>query len=489
MNEETIYTSTRISELNSDSYPYSFKTTNTYEKYISAYSDITDPGDILEDTSESLAGRVYDIRFAGKKLCFLTTYSCGKSLQYIINKNLFIDKDNYDQLIRKSLHRGDIVGARGHVGRSKRGELSLFVQELSILTPCLKLMPKTCFGIQDPNLRATKRYLDLIANPQNINVYVTRSKVYSEIRRYLERYDFIEVNTPVLTSIAGGASAKPFVTYHNDLDKDMYMRVAPELLLKKLVVGGIERVYEIGPQFRNESIDRTHNPEFYSLEFYMAFADVHTMMDMCEKLLRNVVIGVHNKLCISYDNTQIDFNNFTKLDIMDELQKNNIIIPSTIESEITHTYLNNKCYELGIECSEPRTSARLLDKLIGHFIEPKCINPTFLCNHPLIMSPLAKNHRDDKELTERFELFINGMEICNAYTELNDPIKQGLRFKEQLQLRQLGDEEAHVIDESFIDALEYGLPPTGGCGIGLDRLIMLLCDKHNICDVLTFPTN
>jgi len=304
--------------------------------------------------------------------------------------------------------------------------------------------------------------------------------------------DFIEVHTPILSNTAGGANAKPFITHHNDLDQNMFLRIAPELYLKRLVVGGLPRVYEIGPQFRNESIDLTHNPEFYSLEFYMAFADYYDLIEICENLLKSLIYNIIGNNKFTFDSREIDCSTpFNKIDIIEYLEKNIGEIPYDVKkdysSELARNYFDNICIKHSIECVNPRTTSRLIDKLIGHYIEPQCINPTFVMNHPCVMSPLAKPHRDNPQLTERFELFINGMEIANAYTELNDPVIQRKRFMEQVEFKRSGDSEAQDIDEDFIEALEYGLPPTGGFGLGIERLVMLLTGKNNIKDVTTFP--
>jgi lysyl-tRNA synthetase class 2 len=392
------------------------------------------------------------------------------------------------------IHRGDIVGVRGFAGKSLKGELSIYALELKLLTPCLRFLPKLAFGLTDPEIRARKRYFDLIANHDVREVFITKSKIFGQIRKYLDDRGFIEVHTPILSLNAGGASAKPFVTHHNDLDQSMFLRIAPELYLKQLVVGGLNRVYELGPQFRNESIDPSHNPEFSSLEFYMAYADYNDLFTMCEELFATIVSAIHGTLKVKYkplnrDEITIDFTPpYRRLDMIPELERRTgTAFPKDLSSDSTREFLDDLCTTLHVECGAPRTTARLIDKLVSHFIEPDCQNPTFIMNQPLVMSPLAKQHRDFPQLTERFELFIAGMELANAYTELNDPQIQRLRFEEQAKAKNLGDDEAQTIDEPFLDSLEYGLPPTGGFGLGIERLDMLMTNRNTIRDVITFP--
>lgn len=472
-------------------YPHKFNIDTTFDTYVETYRDIEN-GTRYKHLIHSLAGRVREKRCSGKQLIFYNVESDNHSLQFLLDKKEYDDKDNFE-LINSIIHRGDIIGVTGFVGKSLRGELSIYPTKMTLLTPCLKYIPKVIHGLKDPEIRAKKRYLDLIANPQNRNVIVISGIVCKEIRKYLNKLNFIEVYTRVLSPEVGGANAKPFITFHNDLKQNMYLRIAPELYLKKLVIGGLNRVYEIGQQFRNESIDKTHNPEFLSLEFYMAYADYYDLMKMCEEMFKRIVLSTCGKLVIDYTNSQgeditIDFSPpYPRIDVVTELAKNGIDLTGDLFGQETQEYLNNICTNKGIECSEPRTTARLLDKLIGEYIEPKCINPTFVINHPLIMSPLAKQHREYPHLSERFELFVCGMELANAYTELNNPDIQRKMFMEQQKARSMGDEEAQLVDEEFLDALEYGLPPTGGFGCGIQRLIMFLTNRNTIRDVIAFP--
>lgn len=485
-------------------YPHTFRPTLTFQEYASKFEHIEHSTEYL-DTVESIAGRVMLIRDSSKKLKFFTLQDHQTNLQLIMNFKYYrtnesiSDEDRLLDFVKNagSISRGDIIGITGIAYRTKQGELSIVATSLQILSPCLHLLPMSHFGIKDQELQQRCRYLQFIVNPSDKQSFLMRTKVIKFLRRYLDDKDFLEVQTPILTAQAGGASARPFETYHNDLHMNMVMRIAPELYLKQLIVGGLHRrVYEIGPQFRNESIDQSHNPEFYSLEYYMSYADYTDMMEMAEEIFSGMALTFCQNLkvqCAQFktgEPVEIDFTPpYRRIDFVSEIEKlAGVSLPEDFSTNEANIFLSELCTKFDIECRHPRTTARLLDKLAGHFIEPQCINPTFVTNHPLIMSPLAKWHRSNPNLTERFEMFIMGYEFCNSYTELNDPLIQRATFENQMKDKVSGDVEAQPIDETFVNALEFGLPPTGGFGLGVDRTAMLFGNVTKIQDVILFPT-
>lgn len=451
----------------------------------------------------SIAGRIHAKRESGSKLKFYVLHGDGVEVQVMSQLQDYADAEAYEN-DHDLIKRGDIVGVEGYVGRTQpkkggEGEISVFVKRIELLTPCLHMLPADHFGFKDQETRYRKRYLDLIMNKDSRKRFITRSKIIKYIRKFLDNRDFIEVETPMMNVIAGGATAKPFVTHHNDLDMDMFMRIAPELFLKELVVGGMDRVYEIGRQFRNEGIDMTHNPEFTTCEFYQAYADVYDLMDMTELLFSEMVKEINGSYVIKYhpdpNNPEKEMElNFARpwkrINMIEELEKRfNVTFPAgdQLHTKETGEFLQKVLKDNNLECPPPITNARMLDKLVGE-LEDTCINPTFIFGHPQMMSPLAKYSRDQPGLCERFEVFVATKEICNAYTELNDPFDQRARFEEQARQKDQGDDEAQLIDETFCNALEYGLPPTGGWGCGIDRLAMFLTDSNTIREVLLFPT-
>ncbi|KAI3923072.1 hypothetical protein MKW98_022519 [Papaver atlanticum] len=449
----------------------------------------------------SLGGMIMQKRTSSSKLLFYDLHDEGLKVQLIVDaRHSDMDEAAFTRF-HSGVKRGDIVGVTGFPGKSKRGELSVFPESFLVLSPCLCMMPRNKAGpggdnsniakktdpwvpgsarnpesytLKDQETRYRQRYLDLMLNAEVRQIFRTRSKVVKYIRKFLDDRDFEEVETPMMSMIAGGAAARPFVTHHNEHNKNLFMRVAPELHLKKLVVGGFNRVYEIGKQFRNEGIDLTHNPEFTTCEFYMAYADYDDLMKITEKMLSGMVKELTGGYKIKYhangmdkDPIEIGFTPpFRKIEMIGELEKMaGIEIPKDLSSDATNKYLLDACIKFNVKCPPPQTTSRLSDKLVGHFLEETCVNPTFITDHPEIMSPLAKSHRSKQGLTERFELFINKHELCNAYTELNDPVVQRVRFGEQLKDRESGDDEAMAFDEDFCKALDYGLPPTAGWGL------------------------
>tara|TARA_B110000503_G_scaffold70431_1_gene109582 strand:+ start:4561 stop:6270 length:1710 start_codon:yes stop_codon:yes gene_type:complete len=441
----------------------------------------------------SFAGRMMRRRIMGKA-SFAELQDEQGSIQAYFNRDELCpgeDKAMYLEVFKKLLDLGDIIGVKGYVFRTQTGELSIHVKELTVLSKSLNPLPmpkevdgKIYDAFTDPEQRYRKRYVDLIVNPQVRETFIKRTKAVASMRNFLTNKGYMEVETPILQAIPGGAAARPFITHHNALDIPLYLRIANELYLKRLIVGGFEGVYEFAKDFRNEGMDRTHNPEFTQMELYVAYKDYMWMMDMTEQMLRQIAEDVNGTSAVVFGEHTIDFGkDFDRLTIFGAIEKyTGIDVSQMSEDELRKTAI-----ELGADVDENMGSGKLIDEIFGEKVEHLLIQPTFIMDYPISMSPLTKVHRNNPELTERFELIVNGKEIANCYSELNDPIDQRERFEEQVKLMARGDDEAMFIDEDFLTALEYGMPPTAGIGIGIDRLVMLLTNNVSIQEVLFFP--
>ena len=455
------------------------KPTTTIEEIKKAY-DFDPKGEEV-----SLAGRLVAWRPMGKAIFGHIQDLLGKIQIYIKRDN--VGKENF-KLIKEFIDLGDIVGIKGNLFRTQTGELTVEVKEFKLLSKCLHPLPEKWHGIKDVEVRYRQRYLDLIANPNARKIFLMRSKLLAEIRKFMTEKGFLEVETPILQPIASGANAKPFITHHNYLDMDLYLRIAPELYLKRLIVGGYPKVFEIGKNFRNEGVDTTHNPEFTMMEFYAAYWDYKDLIKFTERLfeyLINTVLGGKSK--VTFEGMEIDLKPPFRVVKYFDLLKEGTGKDKDFFLKAEKEELVKLARELEVKNPEALTRAKLIDKIFEKVAEPKLVQPTFVIDFPKILSPLAKTHREDPDLVERFELIIGKMEVANAYTELNDPKEQEERFLDQLKEKQAGDDEAMEMDKDFIRALEYGLPPTGGEGIGIDRLAMLFAGVNSIREVILFP--
>lgn len=479
-----------IKSLGIDPYPASeFKVTAYAQDILSSFKEEE------EDSKKivSMAGRIMSRRIMGKASFVELEDSTGRIQLYITRDDLCPgeDKTLYATLFKKCTDIGDFIGIEGFVFRTQMGEISIHVQSLKLLSKALRPLPivkmkegKVFDGFTDPEQRYRHRYVDLVVNPQVKKTFMARSRIISAMRKIFDEAGYLEVETPILQPIPGGASARPFITHHNTLDIPLYLRIADELYLKRLIVGGFEGVYEFGKNFRNEGMDRTHNPEYTCVELYVSYKDYHWMMSFMEQTLEKVCIEVLGTTKVVVEGREIDFKApYPRVPILDAIKEHTGIDVSEMNEE----ELRAVCKKLGVEENETMGKGKLIDEIFGEMCEKHYTQPTFIMDYPIEMSPLTKRHRDNPELTERFELMINGKEIANAYSELNDPIDQRKRFEEQLRLSEKGDDEAMYIDQDFLMALEYGMPPTSGVGIGIDRLVMLLTGQDSIQDVLFFP--
>lgn len=476
-------------QLGIDPYPAALYETNAYSTEIKqSFSD-----DAPEKRQVSVAGRIMGRRIMGKASFVELQDAEGRIQVYISRDDLCPDenKDLYNVVFKKLLDIGDFIGITGYVFRTQMGEISIHAESLTVLSKSLRPLPVvkvkdgvTYDGFTDPEQRYRQRYVDLLVNEGVKDIFVKRTKVFNSMRNFFNERGYLEVDTPVLQSIPGGASARPFITHHNALDIPLYLRIANELYLKRLIVGGFDGVYEFSRNFRNEGMDRTHNPEFTVMEIYVAYKDYNWMMEFTEQMLERIALEVLGTTEVKVGENIINFKApFKRVTMIDAIkEKTGIDIAGMNEAQ-----LREVCKQVGVEQDETMGKGKLIDEIFGEKCEGTYIQPTFITDYPIEMSPLCKRHRNNPELTERFELMVNGKELANAYSELNDPIDQRGRFEDQLKLSEKGDDEAMFIDQDFLRSLEYGMPPTSGMGIGMDRLVMLITGQVSIQEVLMFP--
>ncbi len=458
-------------------YPYSFNRTHLSRDILSQFANLN--GEEESKDIIRLAGRIMTKRGHGKA-SFANIQDDSGKLQIYAKLDL-LGPEKY--ALFEKLDLGDILGVEGHIFRTHRGELTLRIEDFEILAKSLQPLPEKWHGLQDKELRYRQRYLDLIVNQPVKEAFMRRSQIISQVRRILEEKGFLEVETPILHALAGGAAARPFETYHNALDMKLFLRIAPELYLKRLIVGGFEKVFEIGRSFRNEGISFKHNPEYTMLELYWAYVDYESIMTLTENLVAEVIKKVTGGYVVAYKDHEIDFTpHWRRITLADALKEY-----SGIDVNLPLKELRSIAKKKGVEESGSMEYGQIINELYDIFVEPNLIQPTFVIDYPLETSPLAKKKRDNPKVVERFEVIVAGMELANAFSELNDPIDQRQRFEKQMELKARGDEEAQSLDEDYIRALEYGMPPAGGLGIGIDRLVMLATNSSSIRDVILFP--
>lgn len=478
-----------LREMGIEPYPATEYVTNAFSADIKEEFD----ENAAEPRKVSVAGRMMSRRIMGKASFIELQDSKGRIQIYITRDDICPgeNKDLYTTVFKRLLDLGDFIGIEGYVFKTQMGEISIHAQKLTVLSKSIRPLPIVKYkdGVaydkfEDPELRYRQRYVDLVVNEGIKDIFIKRNRVYTSMREYFNSKGYMEVETPILQSIPGGAAARPFITHHNALDMPLYLRIADELYLKRLIVGGFEGVYEFGKNFRNEGMDRTHNPEFTCMEIYVSYKDYNWMMEFTEKMLEKICLDVNGTTEIPVGEQIISFKApFKRITMLDSIREHTgYDLNGMSEEEIREV-----CRKLDMEIDDTMGKGKLIDEIFGEFCEGTYIQPTFITDYPIEMSPLTKRHRDNPQLTERFELMVNGKELCNAYTELNDPIDQEERFQEQLRLSEKGDDEAMFIDQDFVRALEYGMPPTSGMGIGMDRLVMLMTGQTAIQEVLFFP--
>ena len=467
-----------IREAGIDPYPHQYEPTHTTNGINEKYQDVNDTPD--EENRVTIAGRIMTKRDHGKSSFAHLQDSTGRIQVYVRRDG--VGPDAY--LIYRRFDVGDIIGVSGVVFRTRTGELTINVDKVELLSKSIRPLPEKWHGLTDKQTRYRQRYADLIMNPEVKEVFLKRTQIVQTIRDMLNNQDYIEVETPILQPLYGGASARPFTTYHNTLEQSLYLRIANELYLKRLIVGGFDRVYEFSRDFRNEGMDRDHNPEFTMLELYQAYADYHQIMELTETLIAETAKIIHGTTKIRYQEQELDFTPpWRRLSMVDSVREHSGIDPVPLSAD----ELYKEAANAGVDLAGDETKGKIIAEMFDTFVESKLIQPTFITDHPIEVSPFAKKKPEDPEFVERFEFFICGMEVGNAFSELNDPIDQRQRFLEQADNLKAGDSEAFMVDEDYLRALEYGMPPTGGLGIGIDRLTMLLTNQYSIRDVILFP--